>query len=165
MARSTINPDCTDYLVTPTGLTVYGRTKVYPNIDKRDMDSYSHFVQFAWVQDATKDPTVNEGAALYKRNDDGTWTKLYETESMDVVVTEGGTATHIDWENILNKPNLALADHNHDAVYAKLNHQHYNYADKETTETRLSELDDRLSDVEEEVLNANQAIDRLIGVL
>lgn len=87
MAQSTINPSSKDYFVTPLGITVMGRTKTYPTITKRNQDSYNRYVQYAWVDDATEDPTVNTGSALYKRNDNGTWTKLYETESMDVEVT------------------------------------------------------------------------------
>lgn len=164
MARSIINPDSTDYIITPTGVTVFGRTKSYPNITKRNQDSYSKLVQFAWVDDATEDPTVNKGSALYKRNDDGTWTKLYETESMDIEIA-AGEVTSLPWSSITDKPDLALADHNHDGRYATVIHEHLDYANKVQTQQALNDHESRLHAVEEEIGEASAALDALIGVL
>lgn len=74
------NPNMDMYYVTPEGVTVQGRTKVYANHQALKRDTNPG--KFAWVLDASADPTVNEGAAFYYRKGK-TWQKLYESEAMD----------------------------------------------------------------------------------
>ena len=65
--------------------------------------------QLVWVNDASTDPTVASGWAIYRKKvgvgiDYTTlagWTKVSESESLDVVV---------DWANIQNKPTSTVAE-------------------------------------------------------
>lgn len=68
------------FFVTPEGITVMGRTRVYETYDRMLEDPTPP--KFAWVIDATGDTTVSEGAAFYAYKD-GRWRKLYESEAMD----------------------------------------------------------------------------------
>lgn len=83
MAKSVINGSNKNYISTPTGITIIGRTKQYNTISERNKDSSNAYVKFALVEDATSDETVTKGSAIYYHNDDNSWTKLFETESMD----------------------------------------------------------------------------------
>lgn len=80
------------------GIVVSGQTRYYKNIAERDAVNSGSRPTFAWVDDATADPTVNQGSALYI-NKSGEWIKLYETESMDVELTFS-----LDWNQLLGKP-------------------------------------------------------------
>lgn len=91
-----INPSIYEdnFLTTPTGITISGATKQYPNISL--MMSDPNPPKLAFVIDATADPTVTVGSALYIRNTTtNQWSKFYETESMDIQVS---------WSSILDKP-------------------------------------------------------------
>lgn len=84
------------YYVTPTGITIGGRTKEYATI--ADMLADNNPGKFARVADATGDKTVKSGAAVYRR--EGTdWVKVYEEESMDA-------ETKITWDTLVGKPNV-----------------------------------------------------------
>lgn len=70
-----------------------------------------------WVEDATADSTVDDGAAAYLARvdeNDGTvtWVKVAEAESLDVVLS---------WANIKDKPTSSVADID-DAVAKKHSH-------------------------------------------
>ncbi len=73
-----INQDM--YYVSPTGVSVMGRTKVYETYS--DMLRDTNPPKFAWCLDATEDSTVNQGAAFYVYRNHK-WQKLYESEAMD----------------------------------------------------------------------------------
>ena len=51
------------FYVTPEGITIQGRTRVYETYQKMIEDKNPS--KFAWVLDATGDETVDEGAAFY----------------------------------------------------------------------------------------------------
>lgn len=68
------------YFVTPLGLSVMGKTKVYETY--KDMLSDPNPPSFAWCLDATGDATVDEGAAFYVYRNNR-YQKLYESEAMD----------------------------------------------------------------------------------
>ena len=88
-------------------------TKVVADIDARDAIAEKYESLFVFVIDATDDPTVNDGGALYVY--DGTaWVKVSETESMDLT---------FEWDAIENKPTSAVADID-DAVAKR--HEHAN---------------------------------------
>ncbi|MBQ7609103.1 MAG: hypothetical protein IJU76_14230 [Desulfovibrionaceae bacterium] len=73
--------------------------------------------QLCWVIDASADPTVTAGAALYLSSVSGqtvTWAKLTEVESLDLIVR---------WADIQDKPSSTVADID-DAVTKK--HAHAN---------------------------------------
>lgn len=100
MAKSVINPSENSWFSTPTGVTVMGRTKKFLTYNAMINSRYPS--DFAWVVDATGDPTVNEGSALYSfSKDTGTWIKVYETEAMD---NDGGVAVAADWDNLDGRP-------------------------------------------------------------
>lgn len=74
-----------------------------------------------YVADATGDPTVASGAALYFfRNSDNSWHKVAEYEGLDVAVS---------WSSISGKPSSApsLID---DAVTKRHTHANASYLDK-----------------------------------
>lgn len=80
-ATSIINEDDkTFYFVSPTGITITGRTRQYDTYDQMLKDKNPP--KFAWVFDASGDETVESGAAFYTYKN-GTWQKLYESEAMD----------------------------------------------------------------------------------
>lgn len=84
------------YYVTPTGITIGGRTKEYATIP--DMLADTNPGKFARVADATGDTTVKSGAAIYRR--EGTdWVKVYEEESMDI-------ETKITWDTLSGAPEV-----------------------------------------------------------
>ena len=91
--------DSPSFYVTPTGITIGGRTKEYPNIAAMLADTSPG--RYAKVEDATGDPTVKSGSAIYKRI--GTdWKKVYEEESMDVDL-------NINWSTLSGAPNVTAA--------------------------------------------------------
>ena len=84
------------YYVTPTGITIGGRTKEYATI--ADMLADTNPGKFARVADATGDTTVKSGAAIYRR--EGTdWVKVYEEESMDI-------ESKITWDTLSGAPEV-----------------------------------------------------------
>ncbi len=87
-----------NYYVTPTGITIGGRTKDYATI--ADMLADTNPGKYARVADATGDLTVKSGAAIYRR--EGTdWVKVYEEDSMDL-------DNAFIWDNINGKPNVTV---------------------------------------------------------
>lgn len=91
--------DSPSFYVTPTGITIGGRTKEYPNIAAMLADTNPG--RYAKVEDATGDPTVKSGSAIYKRI--GTdWKKVYEEEVMDADI-------NISWSTLAGAPNVTAA--------------------------------------------------------
>ena len=95
-------PNLSSYGVSTSGITVAGSTKSYSTIADRDADM--HPGTFAYVRDASADPTVKSGFALYVRKNGG-WQKIFEEEAMDQDIAELIT---INWENVLNKPESSV---------------------------------------------------------
>lgn len=79
-----INPGERPWYTSPMGITIVGTTKTYKTWD--DMLKEQYPGKLAWVIDATGDPTVNEGSALYVWREYQGWVKIYETEYMDPVI-------------------------------------------------------------------------------
>ena len=76
-----INPGERPWYTSPSGITIVGTTKTYQTWD--DMLKEQYPGKLAWVVNATGDPTVNKGSALYTWRQHQGWVKIYETESMD----------------------------------------------------------------------------------
>ena len=74
-----------------TGITVVGRTKTYNTYE--DLLKDRNPGAYAYVKDASGDPSVESGFAYY-RYEDGMWMKLFEEESMDLSV--GHTHTNME---------------------------------------------------------------------
>lgn len=78
------------------------------------------------VLDASADPTVTSSSATYAyRVSDTSWTKISESESMDMVLT---------WANLQDKPTSAVADID-DAVAKKHTHANKTQLDKINEDT------------------------------
>lgn len=108
-----------NYYVTPTGITISGRTKEYATI--ADMLADTNPGKYARVADATGDTTVNSGAAIYRR--EGTdWVKVYEEESMDL-------ENVITWETLSGRPNVT-AQAVEGVVASAHNHTNYSVISK-----------------------------------
>ncbi len=83
-----VNPGNRPWYTSASGITITGTTKTYETY--ADMLREQYPGKLAWVKDATGDPTVDKGSALYTwKAISKTWEKIYETESMD---GGGGTA-------------------------------------------------------------------------
>ena len=77
-----VNPGSRPWYTTASGITITGTTKTYATY--ADMLREQYPGKLAWVVDATGDPTVDKGSALYTwKSISKTWEKIYETESMD----------------------------------------------------------------------------------
>ena len=77
-----VNPGNRPWYTSASGITITGTTKTYETY--ADMLREQYPGKLAWVKDATGDPTVEKGSALYTwRAISKTWEKIYETESMD----------------------------------------------------------------------------------
>lgn len=81
-----INPGERPWYTSPSGITIVGPTKTYQTWD--DMLKEQYPGKLAWVVDASGDPTVNEGSALYTWREYQGWVKIYETESMDLDIND-----------------------------------------------------------------------------
>lgn len=81
-----INPGERPWYVSPTGVTFVGKTRTYQTWD--DMLKEQYPGKLAWVVDASGDPTVNTGSALYTWREYQGWVKIYETESMDLDIND-----------------------------------------------------------------------------
>lgn len=78
---SVINPKNQQWYLSATGITIMGTTKTYQTY--ADMLREKYPGKLAWVIDASEDPTVESGSALYAyRETTKTWEKIYETEMM-----------------------------------------------------------------------------------
>lgn len=75
-------------------LPTQGNTRSYTNIASRDADTDLTGVQFGFVLDASADPAVGSGSALYFNNN-GTWVLLSDSAELGVVLA---------WSNITGKP-------------------------------------------------------------
>ena len=77
-----VNPGNRPWYTSASGITITGTTKTYNTY--ADMLREQYPGKLAWVIDATGDPTVDKGSALYTwKAISKTWEKIYETESMD----------------------------------------------------------------------------------
>lgn len=77
-----INPNGKAWYASASGVTIVGTTKTYQTY--ADMLREQYPGKLAWVVDASGDPSVDKGSALYAwRALSKTWEKLYETEMMD----------------------------------------------------------------------------------
>ena len=77
-----INPNGKPWYATASGITFIGTTKTYQTY--ADMLREQYPGKLAWVVDASGDPSVDKGSALYAwRPLSKTWEKIYETEMMD----------------------------------------------------------------------------------
>lgn len=77
-----VNPGNRPWYTSASGITITGTTKTYETY--ADMLREQYPGKLAWVKDATGDPTVEKGSALYTwKAISKTWEKIYETESMD----------------------------------------------------------------------------------
>lgn len=77
-----INPNGKSWFATASGVTVIGTTKTYQTYADLLREQYPG--KLAWVVDASGDPSVDKGSALYAwRSLSKTWVKIYETEMMD----------------------------------------------------------------------------------
>lgn len=85
------------------GISVLGALKSYETYTEFILDSDKG--AFAWCDDATADPTVNEGGALYRIKPDGSIMKILETESMDQIFSGD-----VPWVRIINKPESSVLD-------------------------------------------------------
>ena len=92
------------YGASTKGVTVAGTTKVYNTLAQRDADKTSGM--FAFVRDASADPTVKTGFAIYYKKASG-WKKIFEEEAMDMDIAELVT---IQWENVIGKPSSPIED-------------------------------------------------------
>lgn len=103
---SVINdPDVTakSYFITPSGITIIGTTKVYDTYE--EMKSDRNPPLYASVTDATQDPTVKRGGAIYKIITDKktglrSYKKIFEEEIIDVDT--------FDWSQITSKPSATI---------------------------------------------------------
>ena len=105
------------YGVSTKGITVAGSTKAYKTIAERDADKNSSM--FAFVQDASADPTVKTGFAIYYKKANG-WKKVFEEEAMDQDISELVT---LQWSNIINGPTASPSDIDAAVLHA---HNHLN---------------------------------------
>lgn len=78
-----INPGERPWYTSTTGITIVGTTKTYQTWDDMLQEQYPG--KLAWVVDASGDPTVESGSALYTWREYQGWVKIYETEYMDPV--------------------------------------------------------------------------------
>ena len=77
-----INPNGKPWYATASGITFIGTTKTYQTY--ADMLREQYPGKLAWVVDASGDPSVDKGSALYAwRPLSKAWEKIYETEMMD----------------------------------------------------------------------------------
>lgn len=77
-----INPNGKSWFATASGVTVIGTTKTYQTYADLLREQYPG--KLAWVVDASGDPSVDKGSALYAwRSLSKTWEKIYETEMLD----------------------------------------------------------------------------------
>jgi hypothetical protein len=108
-------------------LSGFNQTEIVADIAARNtLGSTLNKNTSIWVIDATGDTTVASGAALYLfKESDGSFTKISEAESMDVVV---------DWSAITNKPTSTVTDID-DAVTKRHVHDNKSVIDKFTADT------------------------------
>lgn len=100
---SIINPnEKQTWAITAQGITVMGKTKSYNTYEEMLRSPDPGLINY--VTDASGDPTVHSGFAVY-RYSNGIFTKIYEGEMMD---PDLGMA--FEWSKIVNGPTAAPAD-------------------------------------------------------
>ena len=100
---SIINPsEKQTWAITAQGITVMGKTKSYNTYEEMLRSPDPGLINY--VTDASGDPTVNSGFAVY-RYSNGIFTKVYEGEMMD---PDLGMA--IEWSKIINGPTSTPTD-------------------------------------------------------
>lgn len=113
---SIINPnEKQTWAITAQGITVMGKTKSFNTYEEMLRSPDPGLINY--VTDATGDPTVKKGFAVY-RYANGIFTKIYEGESMDQDI-----GITYDWKAIVNGPTSSPADI--DAAVAQ-KHEHAN---------------------------------------
>lgn len=113
---SIINPnERQTWAITASGITVMGKTKSYNTYEEMLRSPDPGLLNY--VTDASGDPTVHKGFAVY-RYSNGIFTKIYEGEMMDPDLD-----MTIDWDQIVNKPTSSTTDI--DAAVAQ-KHEHPN---------------------------------------
>lgn len=121
MAKSIINGTGQLGSLPSRGISILGTMKVYDTYPELLLDKQKS--AFAWVDDASGDPTVNEGGALY-RIKDGLLIKMMETESMDQIF-----GADVPWAKLLNKPESSVIDID-DAVEQRHSHDNKDVLDQ-----------------------------------
>ena len=117
MKCTVINPNkyFNSFYIEPLGVTIFGELKSYDNIQCRNNDPIPP--KLAYVRDATDDPTVTHGGALYLYNStDKKWSKFYELECMDQTGGSGGIITTVNWADIVDKPTVFPAESHHHSL-------------------------------------------------
>ena len=100
---SIINPnERQTWAITAQGITVMGKTKSYNTYEEMLRSSDPGLINY--VTDASGDPTVHKGFAIYRYRN-GIFTKIYEGEMMDPDL-----GMVIDWDQIVNKPTSTTVD-------------------------------------------------------
>ena len=100
---SIINPnEKQTWAITAQGITVMGKTKSYNTYEEMLRSSDPGLINY--VTDASGDPTVHSGFAVY-RYSNGIFTKIYEGEMMDPDL-----GMVFEWNKIVNGPTAAPAD-------------------------------------------------------
>lgn len=100
---SIINPnDKQTWAITAQGITVMGKTKSYNTYEEMLRSSDPGLINY--VTDASGDPTVHSGFAVY-RYSNGIFTKIYEGEMMDPDL-----GMVFEWSKIVNGPTATPAD-------------------------------------------------------
>ena len=100
---SIINPnEKQTWAITAQGITVMGKTKSYNTYEEMLRSSDPGLINY--VTDASGDPTVNSGFAVY-RYSNGIFTKIYEGEMMDPDL-----GMVFEWSKIVNGPTSTPTD-------------------------------------------------------
>lgn len=100
---SIINPnEKQTWAITAQGITVMGKTKSYNTYEEMLRSPDPGLINY--VTDASGDPTVHSGFAVY-RYSNGIFTKIYEGEMMDPDL-----GMVFEWSKIVNGPTAAPAD-------------------------------------------------------
>ena len=100
---SIINPnERQTWAISAQGVTIMGKTKSYNTYEEMLRSSDPGLINY--VTDASGDPTVNSGFAVY-RYSNGIFTKIYEGEMMDQDL-----GVTFEWSTILNGPKAAVED-------------------------------------------------------
>lgn len=100
---SIINPnERQTWAITAQGITVMGKTKSYNTYEEMLRSPDPGLINY--VTDASGDPTVHSGFAVY-RYSNGIFTKIYEGEMMDPDL-----GMVFEWSKIVNGPTSAPAD-------------------------------------------------------
>lgn len=100
---SIINPnERQTWAISAQGVTIMGKTKSYNTYEEMLRSSDPGLINY--VTDASGDPTVKSGFAVY-RYSNGIFTKIYEGEMMDQDI-----GVTFEWSTILNGPKAAVED-------------------------------------------------------